>query len=281
MIPNQWADRGLGPLATDTDAVSTASSLRQVPLPAGRRLDWPVAASIIRPLSSAESVAANLGHLEERIRAACDRAGRSRDEIRLVAVTKTRSPADIMAAAASGISDIGENRVQEAAGKKPLVTAPLVWHLVGHLQRNKARKALDIFSVFHSVDSVRIARELQRRCQQTGTEVKVLVEVNTSGEPTKFGVDPELVAPLVEQVLDQSLLELVGLMTIGPGWAVQDPEASRPCFRALARLAQRTRQQFGIPLPQLSMGMSADYEQAIEEGATIVRIGTAIFGPRD
>jgi pyridoxal phosphate enzyme (YggS family) len=225
-------------------------------------------------------IAANLSRLEDRISSACDRAGRSRKEITLVAVTKTRSPEEIMVAAASGISDIGENRVQEAAGKKPLVTAPLVWHLVGHLQSNKARKAVELFTAIHSVDSTRIADELQRRCGQAGDTVKVLVEVNTSQEPTKYGVGPESVAPLVEHVLGKGLLELVGLMTIGPGWAVGDPEASRPCFQTLARLARHCRQQFGIPLPDLSMGMSSDFEQAIEEGATVIRVGSAVFGPR-
>jgi len=226
-------------------------------------------------------IAANLSRLEERISSACERAGRDRKEVTLVAVTKTHPPELVEAAARSGITDVGENRVQEAASKQPQVHARLTWHLVGHLQTNKAKKAVELFSVIHSVDSTRIADELQRRCEKTGTTLRVLVEVNTSDEATKFGVSPDQVGPLVENVLGKSLLELVGLMTIGPGWAVKDPESSRPCFQILARLARHTRRQFGIPLPQLSMGMSADHEQAIEEGATIVRIGSAIFGPRN
>ncbi len=225
-------------------------------------------------------IAANLSRLEDRISSACERAGRDRKGITLVAVTKTHPPETVEAAARSGITDVGENRVQEAAAKKPKVRSDLTWHLVGHLQTNKAGKAVELFSVVHSVDSARIADELHRRCEQAGTTVKVLVEVNTSDEPTKFGVGPEHVPPLVEHVMGRNLLELVGLMTIGPGWAVEDPEASRPCFQTLARLAEHTRQRFGIPLLHLSMGMSSDFEQAIEEGATIIRIGSAIFGPR-
>ncbi len=226
------------------------------------------------------SIAENLKALEKRIQAACDRAGRSRSEITLVAVSKTRPAEQIAEAIQAGVTDIGENRVQEASAKKPFVTKPVTWHLVGHLQTNKVKKALEIFSVVQSVDSARLAREIQRRCEQVSKTVKVLAEVNTSAEPTKFGTEPDKLAELVREITGLDRLDFIGLMTLGPGWAVEDPKASTPCFKTLARLAEQTRQNFGIPLPHLSMGMSSDFEQGIEQGATIVRIGTAIFGPR-
>jgi len=225
-------------------------------------------------------LAENIALLEKRIQAACNRAHRSRSDITLVAVSKAKPPELIIEALRAGITDIGENRIQEAAAKKPLVTLPARWHLVGTLQTNKVRKALELFEVIHSVDSFHLAEEIQRRCEQTQRTVKVLVEVNTTAEPTKHGVTSDGLPGLIEALLRLNRLELVGLMTIGPGWATADPEASRPCFRELVRLAQETRQRFGIPLPHLSMGMSSDFEPAIEEGATILRIGTAIFGPR-
>lgn len=235
----------------------------------------------LRPvLYLAVSIAHNLKTLEERIQAACDRAGRVRKEVTLVAVSKTRTPDEIAEAIRAGITDIGENRVQEAAEKKPLVTVPATWHLVGHLQTNKVKKALELFTVFEGIDSLHLAGEIQKRCEQSGIRTEILIEVNTSGEPTKFGVRPEAVAGLVREVLALHRLELSGLMTLGPGLAVEDKEASRPCFRLLRRLAEEVRQQFSIPLPHLSMGMSSDFEPGIEEGATIIRVGTAIFGPR-
>ncbi len=227
------------------------------------------------------SIAENVKRLEEKICAACHRSGRQRQEITLVAVSKTRTPEEITAAIRAGITNIGENRVQEAAAKKPLVTLPATWHLVGHLQTNKVKKALELFSVLQSIDSPHLAVVVQKRCEQMATTMDVLIEVNTSKEPTKFGVAPEKLNELVETVLQLDKLHLVGLMTIGPGWAVEDPEASRPCFRLLRQLAETLRQRFSIPLPHLSMGMSSDFVQGIEEGATIIRIGTAIFGPRD
>ncbi len=223
----------------------------------------------------------NLARLEDRISRACDRAGRARSGITLVAVSKTRPAEDIVAAARAGVTDIGENRVQEAAAKKPGVPVPLRWHLVGHLQTNKAGRALELFDVIHSVDSARLAEAIQRRCAAVGTNATVLVEVNTSGEASKFGVTPDDLPRLLDAVAALDRLRLAGLMTIGPGFAVTDPEASRPCFRDLARLAADARRRLGLPLPHLSMGMSSDFEQAIEEGATLVRVGTALFGPRD
>jgi pyridoxal phosphate enzyme (YggS family) len=226
------------------------------------------------------AIAENIAALETRIRAACDRAGRERDSVTLVAVSKTHPPELVDEAARAGLTDFGENRVQEAAGKIPAVAADVSWHLIGHLQTNKAKKALELFPVIHSVDSTRLAEALQTRCEQADRTVRVLAEVNTSGEESKFGVDPTGLPELADAIAACGRLEFDGLMTIGPGWAVTDPEASRPCFKTLARLAEETRQRLGIPLPNLSMGMSADFEQGIEEGSTIVRVGTAIFGPR-
>jgi len=226
------------------------------------------------------SIAENLARLESEIASACTRTRRKRAEVTLVAVAKTRSAAEIDEAIRAGVRDIGENRVQEALAKKPLVSQPATWHLVGSLQTNKVKKALQVFQMLESLDSLHLAQEVQRRCDETGTNIAVLIEVNTSAEPTKHGVLPSQVPGLIEQVLKLDRLELAGLMTIGPGWAVDDAEASRPCFRQLRGIADDARARFAIPLPHLSMGMSSDFVVGIEEGATIIRIGTAIFGPR-
>jgi pyridoxal phosphate enzyme (YggS family) len=151
---------------------------------------------------------------------------------------------------------------------------------VGSLQTNKAKRALELFDVIQSIDSLHLAQEIQNRCGQMDLSIRVLIEVHTSGEQSKHGIQPDALPDLVAEVLKLDRLQLAGLMTIGPGLAIEDPEASRPCFKLLARLAADCRQRFGIPLPHLSMGMSSDFEVGIEEGATIVRIGTAIFGAR-
>ncbi|MEO0073099.1 MAG: YggS family pyridoxal phosphate-dependent enzyme [candidate division WOR-3 bacterium] len=226
------------------------------------------------------SVRENLELLEERIAAACVRAERKRSEVRLIAVAKTKPAELVNEAIAAGVRDIGENRVQEAVAKRPLVAAGCRWHLVGNLQTNKAKKAVEVFDMIQSVDSARLALELQKRCEQAGRRMPVLIEVNTSGEPTKHGVSPEELPALVEMVIGLPMLNLKGLMTIGPGLAVEDPEASRQCFRMLRRLAVECRERFGVALPELSMGMTSDFEVGIEEGATMIRIGTALFGVR-
>ncbi len=226
------------------------------------------------------SISDNLLAIEERIQGACARAGRSRADITLVAVTKTRTPAEVDEAIRAGITHVGENRVQEALAKRPQVMLPATWHLVGSLQTNKAKKALELFDYIQSVDSLRLALELQRRCEQMSRRVCALIEVNTSGETSKHGIRPDAVPDLVVELLKLDRVELAGLMTIGPGLAIEEPEASRPCFKLLRTLTKDCRQRFSTPLPHLSMGMSSDFEVGIEEGATIVRIGTAIFGPR-
>jgi pyridoxal phosphate enzyme (YggS family) len=226
------------------------------------------------------TIADNIAAIEAKISAACACAGRSRSDITLVAVTKTRTAAEVDDAIKAGITQVGENRVQEAMAKKPQVTLPATWHLVGSLQTNKAKRALELFDLIQSIDSVRLALDLQRRCEQMDKHIATLIEVNTSGETSKHGVSPDSVPDLVAEVLKFERLQLAGLMTIGPGLAIEDPDASRPCFKALRILAEGCRQRFDVPLPHLSMGMSSDFEVGIEEGATIVRIGSAIFGPR-
>ncbi len=223
----------------------------------------------------------NLNAIYERVKRACIQVNRNPEEIILVAVTKTKPVELIREAITAGITHFGENRVQEAAGKIPLITEPVQWHLVGTLQTNKVKKALELFHLIESVDSLHLAREIQRRCEQLNKTMPVLIEVNTSAEKTKHGVTPEQLPEMLKEMLTLSRLQIQGLMTIGPGWAVTEPEASRPCFQLLARLAEEMRQRFTIPLPHLSMGMSSDFEVGIQCGATIIRIGTAIFGPRE
>jgi pyridoxal phosphate enzyme (YggS family) len=226
------------------------------------------------------SIAENLARLEQQVLMGCARAGRARADITLVAVTKTRTAAEVDEAIKAGVTCVGENRVQEAQAKKPQVTLPATWHLVGNLQTNKTKKALGIFDFIESVDSLHLAQELQLRCVQLDRRIDVLVEVNTSGEASKHGVAPDDAPDMVAKMLRLDRLRLFGLMTIGPGYATQDPEASRPCFEILRTLAEDCRRRFSVPLPHLSMGMSSDFEVGIEEGATIIRVGTAIFGPR-
>lgn len=216
-----------------------------------------------------------LERIRERIGEAARRAGRRSEDVTLVAVTKG-FPAPIVEEALDvGIRHIGENRVQEAAAKIPRLRDRATWHLVGHLQRNKAKRALELFDVIESVDSLALAHELQKRAEQADSEVRVLVEVNTSGEATKYGVGPAGLRELLDEVVKLDRLRVEGLMTVGP--IVTDPNDARPAFRLLRELAE------GFPggiLRHLSMGMSGDFEVAVEEGATIVRIGTALFGPR-
>jgi PLP dependent protein len=215
--------------------------------------------------------------IRERIAGAAQRAGRDPAEVTLVAVTKTFGADTVSEAIAAGIRDIGENRVQEARQKFSLIGDRAVWHLVGHLQTNKVRDALKIFSLIHSLDSRHLAEEIEKRAEKNAD---CLIEVNTSGEESKFGLRPEGVFVFCESLKDLKRINLLGLMTIGPGWAVSDPEASRPCFKLLRDLRDELAQKLDRPLPVLSMGMSSDFEVAVEEGSTMVRIGSALFGAR-
>lgn len=215
--------------------------------------------------------------IRDRIAAATQKAGRDPAEVTLVAVTKTFGADVIEEALSAGVRDIGENRVQEARQKHAVIGDRATWHLVGHLQTNKVRDALKIFSLIHSLDSRHLAEEIEKRATKS---VDCLVEVNTSGEESKFGVTPAQVFDLCDALKGLKRINLLGLMTIGPGWAVTDPEASRPCFKLLRDLRDELAQQLDRPLPVLSMGMSADFEIAVEEGSTMVRVGTALFGAR-
>ena len=226
------------------------------------------------------AIADNVSEVIGRIEAAASRALRDPDDIRLVTVTKTVEPARIVEAIEAGVTCIGKNRVQEAERKFTDELPPVEKHLVGHLQTNKVRKALPLFDMIQSVDSVRLAREISSACQSTGTDMDVLVEVNTSGEETKFGLRPDEVVEAVEEMADLPGLRVLGLMTIGA--FLPDPEDVRPCFRRLRELRSTIEERVipGVSMEHLSMGMTNDYEVAIEEGATMVRVGRAIFGER-
>jgi pyridoxal phosphate enzyme (YggS family) len=214
----------------------------------------------------------NIQQVEKRIARACEKAGRSLDEVTLVVVTKTITPAQIEAAYQAGIRHFGENRIQEAVAKLPLLTnlgSRPTWHMVGHLQTNKAKTALELFDIIHSVDSVKLAEVLSHRAERT---IPILLEVSIAGEESKFGFAQEELPLAIKQISQLPNLEVKGLMTIAP-W-VEDQEEVRPVFRQLRQLRD------SLGLEHLSMGMTDDFEVAIEEGATMVRIGRAIFGPR-
>ncbi len=227
------------------------------------------------------SIRENFLRMQERITAAAERVGRDGRAVQIVAVSKTKPVIQILEAIDAGVTDIGENRVQEAVGKYDQIDRPAKWHLVGHLQRNKVRQALPIFDLVHSVDSLRLLAEIDRRSAQLDCQTEVLVQVNTSGEPSKYGLVPDAVFDFIENALDYAHVRIKGLMTIGA--FLPDPEAVRPSFVLLRTLQEKIGEQRfeGVEMEYLSMGMTNDFEVAIEEGANLVRIGTAIFGERD
>jgi pyridoxal phosphate enzyme (YggS family) len=218
-------------------------------------------------------IAERLAGIRANIDAALRRAGDPERDVTIVAVTKTHPAAVVDAVAAAGLLDVGENRVQEALAKAPDVTAAVRWHLIGHLQRNKVRAALRLFRVIHSVDSERLVEALGA----TGERVSIFLQVNVSGERSKYGASPESARGLWRAALAHDSLDVAGLMTMAP--YSEDPEAARPVFRALRELRDDLdRTGDGPPLRLLSMGMSGDYEVAVAEGATHVRIGSALLG---
>jgi pyridoxal phosphate enzyme (YggS family) len=223
-------------------------------------------------------LAANLETIRQRIRTACERAGRNPDSVTLLAVTKTQTPEIVKAAAELGLLLFGENKVQEAKAKIPLCPGKLRWHFIGHLQSNKCRDAVELFEMIQSVDSLSLAQEINKRAEQAARRMPVLIEVNVAGEASKFGCKPEQLLAELKQLNALPRIEIHGLMTVPP-WS-PEAEDSRPHFRRLRELKAKCEQVLGAPLPHLSMGMSGDFEIAIEEGATIVRVGTALFGPR-
>ena len=227
------------------------------------------------------SVAENVERVQQRIRRACDRSGRSVEDVRLIAVSKTMPAESVRQAYAAGLREFGENRVQEAASKRQaLPDLDAVWHLIGHLQSNKAKQACELFDWIHSLDSLHLAERIDRPAAALGRKLPVLIEVHLGEEASKFGVEEDELARLAEQVGALPSLELRGLMTLPPFF--DNPEDARPFFRHLRELAARieARKLPGVSMRELSMGMSHDFEIAIEEGATLVRVGTAIFGAR-
>ena len=223
-------------------------------------------------------LAANLDSIQKRITAACGRAGRDPDSVTLLAVTKSHPPAVVQAAAKLGLTFFGENKVQEAKAKMPLCPGNLRWHMIGHLQSNKCRDAVELFKMIQSVDSLSLAQEINKRAEPAARTMPVLIEVNVAGEASKFGYQPEQLLAELKELNALPRIEIHGLMTVPP-WSAE-AEKARPHFRRLRELKQRAEAVLGAPLPHLSMGMSGDFEIAIEEGATMVRIGTELFGPR-
>lgn len=243
------------------------------------------------------AISENIGKVQERIQAACRRAGRRPEEVRLVAVTKTVTPEGIREAYAAGLRDFGENRVQEAQAKRAALSdLPVTWHLIGHLQSNKAKAARDLFHWIHSVDSLRIAEKLDQAAQRSAdrpavnapdhreavglVQLPVLIEVNLGGEATKSGIEGSAALELAGHIGRLGTLDLCGLMLVPPYF--EDPQRSRPYFSRLRELAKVIHSAGlpGVRMDELSMGMSHDFEVALEEGATLVRVGTAIFGSR-
>jgi len=219
-----------------------------------------------------------LQHIRERIERACRKAGRGIDEVNLLAVSKKVEPERIQEAATHGLRCFGESRIQEAGQKIPLCPAGLEWHLIGHLQTNKVRFVPELFQMVHSIDSERLLRAIDHACAESGVRLPVLLEVNVSGEGSKFGVAPENVLGLLDAARELSRVDVVGFMTIPP--ASSDPEHARPYFRRLREIRDQARGGSGYELPHLSMGMSGDFEIAIEEGATWIRLGSVLFGER-
>ncbi len=224
------------------------------------------------------SLAENLESVHARIAAACARAGRAPDAVRLLAVSKTYGPDAVRAAAAAGQRWFGENRVQEAAAKIPECPGNLAWHLIGHLQSNKAALAARLFDWVHSVDSAKLLETLDRHAAEAGRTLRALVQVNVSGERSKSGLAPAAVPDVLALAPRLRNVQIAGLMTIPP--LAADPETARPFFRKLRELRGEWAAATGLDLAELSMGMTHDLEVAIEEGATVVRVGTGIFGAR-
>lgn len=223
----------------------------------------------------------NLIQVEEKINAACQRSGRSRNEVTLIAVSKTKPIPMLAEIYEEGVRDFGENKVQEILEKHDVLPNDIKWHMIGHLQRNKVKAVIDKVSLIHSVDSFRLAEEINIQAKKINITVPILVQVNIAGEDTKFGITKEDAIALVEQIAELDNLRIQGLMTIAP--LVNDPEDNRQYFRGIRQLSVdiRNKNIDNVCMDILSMGMTGDYEVAIEEGATMVRVGTGIFGARN
>jgi pyridoxal phosphate enzyme (YggS family) len=223
-------------------------------------------------------IAQNLAEVRTTIAAACRKVSRDPAEVRLVAVSKTVDAERVRQAIAAGQDLFGENYLQEAKDKIADLGRQVGWHLVGHLQTNKAKPAVELFDLIHAVDRIKLARALSVAAAALNKVQDILIQINQAGEDTKSGVAPAAAKDLLKEVAQLPHLRVMGLMTMPPWFA--DPEAARPYFKALRELRDRLRDESGLPLPELSMGMSGDYAVAVEEGATLVRVGTAIFGHR-
>ena len=225
-------------------------------------------------------VSENLKVVEENIIRACERSGRKRSDVTLIAVSKTKPVTMMEEAIASGVSIFGENKVQEILKKQPLLPGGAEWHLIGHLQRNKVRSIAGKVAMIHSVDSLRLAEQIQKEYQIQDLTAKILVEVNIAREESKFGLMPEETEEVIREIAKMPNIKVCGLMTIAP--FVQDPEENRIHFKNLRKLLVdiNSKNIDNISMMGLSMGMTGDYEVAIEEGATFVRVGTGIFGSR-
>ncbi len=223
----------------------------------------------------------NLADVEKRIQAACDRAGRDRNEVTLIAVSKTKPISMIEEVMEMGIVDFGENKVQELCEKEGIIQTPLKWHMIGHLQRNKVKNIVDKVCLVHSVDSLRLAKQISEEAEKKHTIVNILIEVNIAYEDTKFGVSKEDTLPLILEISKLPNIKIKGLMTIAP--FVENPEDNRIHFSNLSNLLIdiKSKNIDNIDMDILSMGMTGDFEVAIEEGATMVRVGTGIFGQRN
>jgi pyridoxal phosphate enzyme (YggS family) len=220
----------------------------------------------------------NLEQVRAQIADAARKAGRPAGDVQLVAISKTHDADKVRAAVEAGQQLFGESRVQEARVKIPLLPSALRWHFVGHLQKNKIRHALPLFELFHGIDSVDLARDMNRIAEEDGAHPRILLEVNVAGEGSKFGFKEEILRSEMEALLALPRLTIEGLMAIPP--LAEEAEASREFFARLRQLREALEKEFSMKLPQLSMGMTNDFPIAVEEGATLVRVGTAIFGER-
>lgn len=236
---------------------------------------------VIEPIDEGDrrAILEGLAAVERRIDRACENAGRPRGEVALLPVTKTIAPSRIAVVLEAGCRTVGENRVQEVVAKRKVLAGyDASWHLIGHLQRNKVKQALEFADCIQSVDRMSLVERLARQLEARERSCEVLLQVNTSGAESQFGLPPEQAGELAGAIAREPVLDLRGLMTIGR--LVENPEDARDCFRSLRQLRERLQEQLGRELPVLSMGMSGDLDVAVEEGATLVRVGSAIFGAR-
>ena len=225
-----------------------------------------------------EGVVETYAKVQSVIAEACTKSGRCVNDVEIIGVTKTHGPDVVREAWDAGIRIFGENKVQEAAAKIPESVSQAEWHLIGHLQRNKVRPALELFSVIHSVDSLRLAEQIERVAEEAGQRPQILLEINVSGEASKDGMRPEAAPEVIDYIMGCRNITWSGLMTMAP--FCPDPEMARPVFAKLRNLRDKWERDYGVGLPRLSMGMSNDYRIAVEEGATWLRLGTVLFGHR-